>query len=313
MLSKAEFRGATLAVAGMLVVVYLLVSFSPGLPGELLLQTLRFHLVAAGIGIGVLAMLLGARIRGALFLAIVLASAVHGALVVRELYERRTEVAGDPVARFSFLSFNVLADNPQAERLVDTVLADPPDVMLVMETPGVEEYRDRIRTALPYSLGCDNSPTCDISLYSRFPLEWGEVQKLPPFGKERLVVARVNVDGQDVTIAGLHLSKPYFDHASLEELWFTLLAIRKIEGPMVIAGDFNAAPWSEPMALLTNRLSLVPGPWPAATWPVRLGALGVPIDNVFTRGGARVLSLEAGDSLGSNHRPLLAEVALYDE
>jgi endonuclease/exonuclease/phosphatase (EEP) superfamily protein YafD len=311
MLSKAEFRGGILAVSAILIVVLLVVSASPGLPGELLLQTLRFHLVAAGLGLALLAILFGARWRGLIVLLVVLASAAHGALFVWDYYARRTPMPTEPVAQFRFLSFNVLTGNRYAEQLVDAVLADPPDVMLVMETPGVEPYLERLAEAFPYRAGCANTQTCDISLHSRFPLADARIRHLPPFGHERMVTAQVEIGGQALTIAGVHLSKPYFDQASWIELNYINEILSRIDGPLVLAGDFNAAPWSEPVALLAELQGLAPGPWPAATWPVRLGPLGVPIDNVFTRGNVRLLALEAGDSHGSNHRPLWADVALY--
>ncbi|NGP18001.1 endonuclease/exonuclease/phosphatase family protein [Devosia aurantiaca] len=310
MLSKAEFRGGILALAGIMTVVYLLVSLSPGLPGELLLQTLRFHLIVVGLMLAALALVFGARWRGLMFLLVVLGSALHGGLIVWDLYARRTDIAAEPAAQFRFLSFNVLAGNDRAAELVETVLADPPDVMLVMETPGIADYLDEMAAVFPYRAGCADDG-CDISLLSRFPIEASQVVDLPPFFRQRLVTARVTIDGQAVTVAGLHLSKPYFDEASWGEIYYIRRALREIEGPMVIAGDFNAAPWSEPVAWFTRQLDLAPGPWPAATWPVRLGALGVPIDNMFTRGNARLLTLEAGDNLGSNHRPLWADVAIY--
>ncbi|WP_052715779.1 endonuclease/exonuclease/phosphatase family protein [Devosia chinhatensis] len=311
MLSKAEFRGGLLAVSAILIVVLLVVSLSPGLPGELLLQTLRFHLLAAGLGLAVLAILFGARWRGLIVLLIVLASGAHGALFVREFYERRTPVAEAPAAQFRFLSFNVLNGNRQAAQLVDAVIADPPDVMLVMETPGIETHLDRLAQVLPYRLGCAVTTTCDISLLSRFPIEDGEIRRPPPYHFERLAIGRIVVDGQPITIAGIHLSKPYFDQSSWIELHSIGRILSAVEGPMVVAGDFNSAFWTEPMANLGAQLDLAPGPWPAATWPVRLGPLGVPIDNVFTSGNARLLTLEAGENYGSNHRPLWADVAIY--
>ena len=312
MLSKAELRGGMLALAGIMVIVYGLIAVSPGLPGELLLQTLRFHLLAVGLCIALIVVLLGARWRGALFFLVVVGSAAQGIATVGEFYARRTDLEDPPAAQFRFLNFNVLAFNEQASELIDAVLADPPDVMLVMETPGVREYFDQIETVLPYRIGCMDD-RCDISLHSRFPIMDGQALALPPFFRERVVIGRIVVDGQDVTIAGLHLSKPYFDDASWGELYFIRERLLEIEGPMVVAGDFNAAPWSEPVSRFGQVLELVPGPWPEATWPVELGPLGVPIDNVFTRGNARLLTLDAGDSIGSNHRPLRANVAIYDQ
>jgi endonuclease/exonuclease/phosphatase (EEP) superfamily protein YafD len=313
MLSWGEFRGALLALGGLLVVVLAVVSFQPGLPGELLLQSLRFHLVACGIVLALAVMLVGARWRGLLLLAIVLAAGMHGLTYVLEFQGRRVEYTAAPLAQFRFLSFNVLANNRRAEALVDVVLADPPDVMLVMETPGVEEYLGRLAEALPYRAGCALPRSCDISLHSRFPFEDVVVTNLPPLGRERLVVGRIRVDEQPVTIVGLHLTKPYYDNTADIELRYIDRVLGDVGGPVVLAGDFNSASWSEPLVRVGQRQGLAPGPTQPATWPVPLGPIGVPIDNVFTRGSAQLISLEAGDSHGSNHRPLWAEVGLYGD
>src|SRR5690606_30148579 len=118
--------------------------------------------------------------------------------------------------------------------------------------------------------------------------------------------------GQPVTVVGIHLSKPYFDNASLIEIQQLRRALAEIEGPVILAGDFNAAPWSEPLDFLARDQGLAPPPSHPATWPVRAGMFGVPIDNMFTRGSAQIMEIEAGaDSFGSNHRYLLARVGLY--
>ncbi|ODT67925.1 MAG: hypothetical protein ABS75_22365 [Pelagibacterium sp. SCN 63-23] len=313
MLNRVEIRGGLVALCGILLLVLVIVA-RPGLiPGGLLLQSLRFHILLAGLVLAALTIAFGARWRGTAVLLVVLASAVHGGMLVWTLYERRAPIEAVPVADLRFLSFNVQTGNPRAEELVEAVLADPPDVMLVMETPGVERYLDRLATVFPYSLGCADTDSCDISLHSRLPIEDGEVRRLPPFGQERLVMGRVVVGGAPVTIAGVHLSKPYFDQASWGELEFIGRTLEPVDGPMILAGDFNSASWTSAMAMMTNRLELIPGPWAPATWPVRLGPLGVPIDNVFTRGNARLTTLESGDNYGSNHRPLWADVAIYGD
>lgn len=310
MIGRAEIRGGLLALSGVLIVVLLIVSFTPGLPGEELLQSLRFHFVAVGLVLALLCMGFGARWRGALVLILVLAGGAHGAVLVGELLSRRAETSGEPLARLDFLSFNVLAGNRSAEALVQSIVADPPDVALIMETPGIEKYLDRIAEVLPYSIGCESPVGCDISLHSRFPLE-GEVSTLQPFRFQRLALASLSIDGVPLTIVGVHLSKPYFDQAAWRELDQIDDVLGDVEGPLVVAGDFNAAPWSEPLAWLARRNNLAPAQWPPATWPVRLGPLGVPIDNVFTGGTARIESLMSGDNQGSNHRPLRAQIAIY--
>lgn len=313
MLGKAEFRGGLLTLGGLLLVVLALIQFQPGFPGELLLQSLRFHILAAGFVLALLIVTLGARWRGVALALVVLAVAVHDARYVLEFQNRRFEPSGAPLTQFEFLSFNVLTGNRTSTELVEAIVADPPDVALIMETPGIEEHLERLAQALPHRAGCDDPRKCDISLHSRIPFESVEVRTLPPLNRQRLVIGKLNVDGQSVTIVGVHLTKPHYDGISEAELWHINRVLEGIDGPLVLAGDFNAASWSSTLLRIGERQNLAPGPWQPATWPVRLGPLGVPIDNMFTRGSAQLIHLEAGDSIGSNHRPLRAIVGLYGE
>lgn len=312
MLSKAEYRGAVLALGGVLAVILAITSTTPGLPGELLLQSLRFHLVALGLVLALLMVAFGARWRAVPFLIVLGVAFAHGASYVWEFSARRDLPVGALQAEMTLLSYNVLSGNRTASAAADHIVAVAPDVALVMETPGVVEYLPEIEAALPYRLGCDKVATCDISLFSRYPIENGRVLEIPPFRRSRLVVAPMTVEGAGVTVVGIHLSKPYFDEASVQELGYLRYVLSQVPGPVVLAGDFNSALWTAPVARLGRAQNLIPAPSYPATWPVELGPLGVPIDNIFTRGNARILEISAGaDSFGSNHRYLLARIGLY--
>lgn len=312
MLSKAEYRGAVLALGGVLAIVLVITSISPGLPGELLLQTLRFHLVALGLVLAVLMVAFGAKWRAVLFLAFLGVAFAHGAYYLWEFSARRDQPVGALRAEMTLLNYNVLSGNRTAREAVDHIIALTPDVALIMETPGVVEYLPEIEAALPYRLGCDRVATCDISLFSRHPIENGKLLDIPPFRRSRLVVAPMTIEGASVTVVGIHLSKPYFDEASMQELGYLRYVLSQVTGPVVLAGDFNSAIWTAPIAWLGRAQNLIPAPSYPATWPVELGSLGVPIDNVFTRGDARIVEISAGaDSFGSNHRYLLARIGLY--
>jgi endonuclease/exonuclease/phosphatase (EEP) superfamily protein YafD len=312
MWGRAELRGAALALGGVLAIVLFITSSSPGLPGELLLQTLRFHLVALGLVLALAMALLGARWRAAMFTVVLAIAFAHGAYYLWEFQSRRDAPQGPLQAEMTLLSYNVLSANRTAEDAVRYIIETAPDVALIMETPGVSGYLPAIGTVLRYRLGCEMAATCDISLFSRHPIEAGEIRPLPPFRRARLVIAPMTIDGAKVTVVGVHLSKPYFDEASVAELAYLRWVLAEIEGRVILAGDFNSAPWTGPMARLGRLQDLVSAGNYPATWPVPFGPLGVPIDNVFTRGDARILELAAGeDTYGSNHRLLLARIGLY--
>ena len=310
----AEIRGLLSGLALVGIAGLIAIDGPQLIPGQELLQSLRFHIAAAVLGLVVLLLMSRAWWRGVLLLVIVLASAGQGGLIVyreqqaRSAYDGRTALATARV-----LSFNVLNSNERGADIADYMIETSPDVAFIMESGAIHFQRERIAAAFPYFGGCDgNGANCDLMVFSKTPLTEVRVIPLQPFARLRLVVAKTVIDGQAVTLVGTHLSKPYFDESAWGELYQIRALLRTISGPVILSGDFNAAAWSEPVAQLATASDLVPPPYYPATWPIRFGALGVPIDNMFTRGGARIETIAAmDDALGSNHRGLVASVGLY--
>ncbi len=76
-----------------------------------------------------------------------------------------------------------------------------------------------------------------------------------------------------------------------------------------MVGDFNAGPWSAGPRAFVARNDIF-GVNTRATWPVWLGFAGIPIDHAFVSRDLRILDIETGPAIGSDHRPLLIDVAL---
>jgi endonuclease/exonuclease/phosphatase (EEP) superfamily protein YafD len=315
MINLSELRGGLLVLAGLVIFVLALAIVTPGLPGELLLQSLRLHILAGGFALAVIMLVAGLRWRALMFLLCLGAAGVHGVLPLLDMQARRNaSVAGAQATTLDVLSYNVLTGNRRSREVVQFIVEAAPDVAVIMETPGVSDYLDEIAAVLPYRLGCDdpNGDTCDLSIHSKYPIIEGSIRRLSPFQNERFLLARIEKDGVPVTIVGVHFSKPYFDQASSMETEQLVRILTGVEGDVILTGDFNAAPWSDTVEYLAEEVGLIPGPSHPATWPVRAGPLGVPIDNMFTRGNARILEIAAGeDSFGSNHRYLRATVGFY--
>lgn len=282
-------------------------------PGQELLSSLRFHIGIALLALPLAFLLIGAWRRGLLMLLLVGASLAQGGWIVWQQQATRVALVNRPtLANVDLLSINVLVDNPRGREIVDYVLATSPDVVVVMESNAIVPYLDVLSIDYPYRAGCDPSgQNCDLMIFSRTPIEDSRAQPLGPFGSLRLVTAQITVAGQPVVILGAHLSKPYFDEAA----WFDLDQLRRTvarqEAPVILAGDFNAAAWSDDVADFVIAANLVAPPAYPATWPVRAGQFGVPIDNMFTHGNAVIETIEAlDDAMGSNHRGLRAKVRL---
>ena len=313
-MKSAELRGLLSGLALVGIAALVAIDGPQLVPGQDLLQSLRFHIAALLIGLVVLLFASRARWRGLLMLVLVGASLGHGALVVYRQQEARAAFdARDPVATARVLSFNVLAYNQRGGDIADFMIESAADIVFIMESRAMLPQLERLASAFPYRAGCDQAgDNCDTMVFSRTPLSDVRVVALQPFERLRLVIATSSIDGQKVTVVGTHLSKPYFDESAWIEVQHIRRALNTIEGPLILAGDFNAAAWSDLVARFAADTQLVPPPYYPATWPIRFGALGVPIDNMFTRGLARIEAIEAmDDALGSNHRGLLATVGLY--
>lgn len=291
-------------------VLLLLVSVNIGLPGQELLQTLRFHLVIAFLLLPVALLITGARLRSMAVLALLLLSAGQGGAIILDQLQRRAPLEARPVAAsLSLVSFNVLATNPDGHRIAAYLAEAKPDLAVIMEAPGIAPYLAELQATFPTRIGCQTKTNCDIALLSRLPLDNQQIRTFGPFRRERLIVATTQIAGQQVTIIAAHLSKPYFDDFGWIELTEIRALLRSITGPVILAGDFNSAPWSHSVARFASQMNLAPPPSYPATWPVQLGGFGVPIDNMFSRDGALIRTIATlSDALGSNHLGLVARV-----
>lgn len=121
--------------------------------------------------------------------------------------------------------------------------------------------------------------------------------------------ARIEVDGRDVTIVGVHVARPlapawYRGHsAALAEL------AGRFDGPRLILGDFNTGEGGFLMAGQARRLApLERVTHGLRTWPSRrlTPAPILGIDHIWLSPELEPTSIEVGPHLGSDHRPVTA-------
>jgi len=308
-----ELKGGLTALALVVAGVLFAVSVDLGIPGQALLQSLRFHIAAALLGLVVLLFVAGAWRRAWVFVFVFAISVGQGAAIIYHQQEARIALAATPgKPLLKLLSFNLLSGNQNGENIARFIAGSGADVAVLMEAAPIASHVGILRQVYPYYAGCDDGSRCGgVVLLSRTPLADITVQSMSGAWQNRLVTASTTIDGQKLNIVAAHLVKPYFDDFAAEEFAKLGAVIGRLDGPLVLAGDFNAAAWSASIEGLVQRRNLAPGPSYPATWPVRLGPLGVPIDNVFTRAPLVISEVNAlEDAMGSNHRGLLAEIRL---
>ena len=129
-------------------------------------------------------------------------------------------------------------------------------------------------------------------------------------GSNALVVD-AKLAGIDLTLATVHFTRPFpinqFGRQVLEveRLSAQLGAIPR---PIILAGDFNALPWSGVLDELSEAVGATGAQW-IGTFPA-WSPVKLPIDQVRVSGGLQIVSLETGPFVGSIHLPLVAVIAL---
>ncbi|MCX8996588.1 endonuclease/exonuclease/phosphatase family protein [Rhizobiaceae bacterium BDR2-2] len=221
------------------------------------------------------------------------------------------QAAGKPSLRV--LSFNVLAENLEnGPAIADEILGSNADVAIVLEARQLASQFARMASAYPYRLGCGLETTgCDLVVLSRHPFVEHTVGNLSDLRSERYMHAVIEKDGERINVAAAHLSKPYFDDYHTVELWRLWRRMARMEGPIVLAGDFNAASIAPDMMWFLRSAGLRKAPYEPATWPTPLGPLGIAIDHIYARAPMRLTALDRiADNHGSNHFGLIADLVI---
>lgn len=311
---KTELAGA-LTLSCLVLTLFLGVAYVlPETPLTVVSSNLRPYLAICLLIGSVLLVVSGRAYRSGLFALIALACELHVASSV-VLQRGQWELASNRPAstHFRLLSFNIYNRNEQnGQRIANYIAASGADVAVIMEAGPIEQFLPDLADVYPHRVGCGaRTPTCDLLILSKQPMLSVDVDTLGPISPDRYMSVVTEQGGKRVTLIAAHLVKPYFDGYGWLEVRRLGRKIEDMVGPVVLAGDFNAATWSTTMELLIERTGLETGPWPIGTWPAALGHFGLPIDHVLARGGAHVRSKDAlADDFGSNHRGLFSTIAL---
>ncbi|MGN6779285.1 endonuclease/exonuclease/phosphatase family protein [Rhizobium sp.] len=239
---------------------------------------------------------------------------VHSILMLQE-YAASSLVASAEASgeHFRLLSFNIEDSNfENGPRIADLIIASKADVVEIFEAGPIFSEMDRILKVYPNRIGCGVMTTdCDSLLLSKRPFQTQLMRSLGSLWDNRFILATIDMDGQPVNFASVHLSKPYFDAFHQIELGLLAPALNDVKGPLIVAGDFNASvitPDMRDFLAATGLRHAFPEP---ATWPIAAGAYGITIDHVFARAPLRLISVkQIRDAMGSNHFGLMTEFSM---
>ncbi|HMT91513.1 endonuclease/exonuclease/phosphatase family protein [uncultured Thiothrix sp.] len=209
---------------------------------------------------------------------------------------------------FKILSSNVYLDNPDLNRLKILIDQEQPDVIVLLEFSPQHLAPVKTWTAYPHQILQARSGAFGMAILSRFALS--ETQIITDsLGIEHI---RTQVQAsQPFQLVGFHPLPPVSEQAyRVRDQLLQDLTKPPHQQPRIIAGDFNATPWSSAFQGLAKRgyyrsVSLLP------TWPTKLrGIIGIPIDQVLASSHWQLLTTRIGSNIGSDHYPIIVELSL---
>ncbi|MEP2891149.1 endonuclease/exonuclease/phosphatase family protein [Tateyamaria sp.] len=196
-------------------------------------------------------------------------------------------------------SKNLTAGNDQISALQSDIEAANVDVVLLQElSSSTAELSTALSATFPHQHVCKFSESLAMAVFSRHPFAQDGVCS----SERALAAAQITKDGQPVWVVSTHIPWPYpYENETAEIATEDLL--RTLDGPIVVAGDFNTFPWSgrfERIRFITK--TKIAGPTrPTLTFK----HVPLPLDHVLAPNGG---SVELRPLLGSDHRGLVADV-----
>ncbi len=137
-----------------------------------------------------------------------------------------------------------------------------------------------------------------------------EVMHIPDSAERPLLSADLMVGDRLVTVISYHAIRPGGSartHYHSNELNHLASWVEAHDGEVIVIGDFNATPWSNPIRgleaaglVLSNRGHGLQGTWPAD----QPGVLRIPIDLCLHTTGWETVAYSIGPAIGGDHRPL---------
>jgi len=227
-----------------------------------------------------------------------------------------TTAANDDRSISLFIS-NVEQKNDSFQLVIDKVRKYKSD--LVITTESDERWGNAlaaIKDEYPHSVEVPLNNTYGMHLFSRLPLREASVRYLITSDIPSISTEIQLRSGEWIHLFIVHPRPPFptEDDDTKErdaELVLVGREARKLDGPVIIAGDFNDVAWSATTELFQEVSGLIDprrgrgfyntfhAKWPIFRWP---------LDHIFHSQHFQLLHIEKGDKVNSDHFPMFVKL-----
>jgi len=221
------------------------------------------------------------------------------------------------VIPISHMQFNLNYRNRKLDSVLELLSRKKPDIVTMQEvTPEHKEKLETLKNSniYPYQTYCDFYPVAGgVAILSRYPMSEIKCAKY-----KGLVTAIIEIKGKKINVASLHLvwPYPYGQYRQVDELKPLLNSMQDIKYRL-IAGDFNAASWSNIVSKIAKESNTnVAG---GLRWTIAVDlqlysipfSIKLPIDQLLLH-RIGISSIEVLKHYGSDHYPVFSQLYIAE-
>jgi len=236
---------------------------------------------------------------------------------------RHSAAPSDDRPVYRLMTHNLFGLNADMDEIAAAVFAQDPDIVTFQEF-----FRDQgatLRPLLaeryPHSVRCISGDRAFLAIFAKEPFalqEEGACQAGPRQERTGRLLARfAGKDGRGFSVMNTHLDWPAPLGRKREQFNLLAQAVRQVEGPMLLAGDFNATPWSYAFRDFVGAAELTRHTRNLPTFPALIYVLDwsdtlpfLPIDHVLSRNGVAVHRVARGEAASSDHYAVVVDFSI---
>jgi endonuclease/exonuclease/phosphatase (EEP) superfamily protein YafD len=210
------------------------------------------------------------------------------------------------------VTFDLGKDNEHFDEIADFILGTNADIVLLQQVSCrandqlIPKLKATYSNAFVSATGCDGQ-----ALMAKRPWVVGG-QVTTRTRQPLLVWARFQWANRLFTLTGVNFSEPLMPTEQAADIQRLQAHLESQGAAHIVAGDFNLTPFAWKFAQLQNVGLGQYGTYLATyapAWPVRSPAPLLLTDNVLSTAGFARVRLTTGPPLGSDHLPLIADIA----
>jgi endonuclease/exonuclease/phosphatase (EEP) superfamily protein YafD len=205
--------------------------------------------------------------------------------------------------------FNTFKNNADYDTIAQEVLRLDADVMVLVEMSVAKKkvLLPLLKAVYPHIYDCEGGRFCDMAIVSKIPIV--EAEGIGQWVGPPLVRVTLGGSFAGVHVFGIHTTRFPYSRAHLTQARELVRYMEGFPGDVIMAGDFNATPFSRVTTIIEQGASLM-RLTELPTWPTHLEVPQLAIDHMFASSAFRVVgNQQIGNAAGSDHYPILLTLA----